>query len=86
MLAKGLMVQEKFTYLSELVQEYFGAGTTVRVQAVESAPRQTRADLKRNMLEHPVIKNVTEEFHARIMDVRPVKPAENGTGSDKDAG
>ncbi len=86
MLAKGLMAQEKFTYLSELVQEYFGAGTTVRVQAVESAPRQNRADLKRNMLEHPVIKNVTEEFHARIMDVRPVKPAENGTGSDKDPG
>jgi DNA polymerase-3 subunit gamma/tau len=83
-LAKGLMAQDKFSYLSELVREYFGAETGVRVEAVESAPRRTRADLKRDMLEHPVVKTATEEFHARIMDVRPVSPS--GAEEDKDAG
>lgn len=72
MMAGQLLSQEKLAWLGELAREFFGSETEVRVQSLAAAPRRTRADLKEEMKENPVVKSVTEEFQARIMEVRPV--------------
>jgi len=60
----------KFRLFEDLVKEYFGRDVTAVFVPFQG---ENKKSLKDRILEKPIIKNITEEFHAKIVDVYPRK-------------
>ncbi len=70
-LDKRLIEKDKFQYLSGLVQEYFNSPMQIKILRNQENQNITELDLKKKVLNDPIIKNAIDEFQAKILEVKP---------------
>ncbi|MFW6414676.1 MAG: DNA polymerase III subunit gamma/tau [Thermodesulfobacteriota bacterium] len=69
-LSERLKDKEKFNCLQSLVREYFQKDLQISIQgAAGTANRGTNGELKKNAMQDPVVKEVMDEFQAKLLDV-----------------
>ncbi|EMG38956.1 DNA polymerase III, tau subunit [Desulfocurvibacter africanus PCS] len=60
----------EFSVFKRYVEEYFGPGMRIEATAKRAAPRKSLKELREEIREHPLVKQVVEEFDAQIVDIR----------------
>ncbi len=69
-LSERLKEQEKFNYLQSLVREYFQKDMQVNiVNSVPEKPSGSNNDRKKKVMDSPVVKEIMDEFQAKVIDV-----------------
>ncbi len=60
----------EFPVFKRYVEEYFGPGMRIEATAKRAAPKKSLKELREEIREHPLVKQVMEEFDAQIVDIR----------------
>lgn len=60
----------EFPVFKRYVEEYFGPGMRIEATAKRAAPQKSLKELREEIREHPLVKQVMEEFDAQIVDIR----------------
>ncbi len=69
-LSERLKDKEKFSCLQSLVQEYFQKDMQINIQGAASCGNNgTNGELKKKAMEDPVVREVMDEFQAKVIDV-----------------
>lgn len=79
-LAQRLQDRDKMAWLQKRVEAYFGSGLEISICHQGNDTGQDFQQRKKKIEDDPVVKEVIEQFSARIVDVQPTGP-KNGHGT-----